>query len=64
MERVSLPCRIGTIEATTIAETDVTYTGLDGKDVTVPAISIWDIDDAGLITDYRIFVDLTPVFAP
>jgi len=48
----------------TIAETDVTYTRRDGKEVKVPAVSIWEVDEAGLITDYRVFVDQGPVFAP
>ncbi|MEV8378750.1 nuclear transport factor 2 family protein [Kribbella sp. NPDC056861] len=50
--------------STTVAETTVTYTRLDGRTVTVPAVSIWEVDEAGLITSYRIFVDLAPLFAP
>jgi ketosteroid isomerase-like protein len=46
----------------TIAETKVTYTRLDGREVTVPAVSIWIVDEAGLITDFRVFVDQSPVF--
>ena len=53
-----------TVGAVTIAETDVTYTRLDGKDVTVPAVTIWDVDAADLITDYRVYIDITPVYAP
>jgi ketosteroid isomerase-like protein len=53
-----------TVGAETIAETDVTYTRLDGKDVTVPAVSIWRVDGDGLIVDYRIFIDQAPLFAP
>jgi len=53
-----------TFGADTIAETDVTYTRLDGKEVTVPAVSIWRVDDEGLIVDYRIFIDQAPLFAP
>ncbi|GAA4921359.1 hypothetical protein GCM10023334_024970 [Nonomuraea thailandensis] len=48
----------------TIAETEVTYRRLDGKDVGVPAVSIWRTGSDGLIYDYRIFVDLAPVYAP
>ncbi|GII84532.1 hypothetical protein Ssi03_25220 [Sphaerisporangium siamense] len=51
------------VDADTIAETEVTYRRLDGKDVSVPAISIWHTRDDGLISDYRIFVDLAPVYA-
>ena len=55
---------VRTIGSTTVAETDVTYTRLDGKDVTLPACSIWDVDADGLITDYRVYVDLAPVLTP
>ncbi|MGW0807827.1 nuclear transport factor 2 family protein [Nonomuraea sp. NPDC002799] len=49
--------------ADTIAETEVTYRRLDGKDVSVAAVSIWRSREDGLITDYRIFIDLAPVYA-
>ncbi|OBF36725.1 hypothetical protein A5724_12715 [Mycobacterium sp. ACS1612] len=49
-------------EHDTIAETAVTYTRHDGREVTVPAVSIWSAAANGLIRDYRIFADLTPVF--
>jgi hypothetical protein len=48
----------------TIAETEVTYRRLDDNNVTVPAVSIWHTRDDGLIDDYRIFVDLAPVYTP
>ncbi|GAA1258750.1 hypothetical protein GCM10009677_06970 [Sphaerisporangium rubeum] len=51
------------VDADTIAETEVTYRRLDGKEVSVVAVSIWHTRDDGLITDYRIFVDLAPVYA-
>ncbi|MEU8378000.1 nuclear transport factor 2 family protein [Streptosporangium sp. NPDC048865] len=50
--------------ADVIAETEVTYRRLDGRDVTVAAVSIWRTRDDGLIADYRIFVDLAPLYAP
>lgn len=53
-----------TVGPTTIAEAEVTYTRLDGKEVTIPVVSIWDVDGAGLITSYRVFLDLAPVYAP
>lgn len=47
---------------TTIAETSVTYTRKDGDRVTVPVVTIYHV--AGdLIDDYRVFIDLAPVFA-
>jgi ketosteroid isomerase-like protein len=51
------------VEADTIAETEVTYRRLDGKDVSVVAVSIWQTRENGLISDYRIFVDLAPLYA-
>jgi uncharacterized protein (TIGR02246 family) len=48
--------------ADTVAETEVTYRRLDGKDVSVAAVSIWHTRDDGLISDYRIFIDLAPVY--
>lgn len=47
----------------TIAETAVTYRLHDGKQVTVPAVTIWRARDDGMITDYRVFIDLAPVYA-
>ncbi|TDB82281.1 nuclear transport factor 2 family protein [Micromonospora sp. KC721] len=51
------------VAADTVVELAVDYHRLDGRTVTVPAVSIWTRDGAGLITDYRIFVDLAPLFA-
>jgi ketosteroid isomerase-like protein len=46
----------------TIAEADVTYTKKDGAKVTVPVVTIYR--SAGeLIDDYRVFIDLAPLFA-
>jgi hypothetical protein len=41
----------------------VTYLRLDGKEVSVPAVTIWEVDEAGLITDLRVFIDQAPLFA-
>jgi ketosteroid isomerase-like protein len=45
-----------------IAESDVTYTRKDGGHVTVPVVTIYR-PAAGLIEDYRVFIDLVPLFA-
>jgi ketosteroid isomerase-like protein len=46
----------------TIVEAAVTYTRKDGSTVTVPVVTIYRA--AGdLIDDYRIFIDLAPLFA-
>ena len=51
------------VNGTTVAQTDVTYTRKDGQAVTVPVVTIYKTGDDGLITDYRVFLDLSPVFA-
>lgn len=54
---------------TVILEAVVTYMRHDGKQVTVPATTIFhlspDAQSAGILADEcRIYVDLTPLFAP
>ncbi len=45
----------------TIAESNVTYTKKDGAKVAVPVVTIYR--SAGeLIDDYRVFIDLAPLF--
>ncbi|HYH87713.1 MAG TPA: nuclear transport factor 2 family protein [Solirubrobacteraceae bacterium] len=46
----------------TVAEADVTYTRKDGQTVTVPVVTIYREGDGG-IDDYRVFIDLAPLFA-
>lgn len=46
----------------TIVESSVTYTRLDGGKITAPAVSVVRRGPE-LIDDYRIFIDLAPVFA-
>ncbi len=45
-----------------IAESDVTYTKKDGSTVTVPVVTIYRASGE-LIDDYRVFIDLAPLFA-
>jgi ketosteroid isomerase-like protein len=47
-----------------IVEADVTYQRLDGGLVNLPVVSIYRTDENGLIEDYRVFYDPSPVFAP
>jgi ketosteroid isomerase-like protein len=54
---------VWTVGATTVAVTDVTYTRRDDKEVTIPCVSIWRVGDDGLIVDYRIFFDPSPIYA-
>ncbi len=46
----------------TIAESNVTYTKKDGAQVTVPVVTIYR-SGGELIDDYRVFIDLAPLFA-
>jgi ketosteroid isomerase-like protein len=47
---------------TVIVRIDATYVRLDGRSVTVPAVSIIQESD-GLIVDYQVCVDMAPIFA-
>ena len=51
------------IHPATIVESDVTYTRKDGRAVTVPCVTIYRTDSEDLISDYRVYIDLAPVFA-
>ena len=44
-----------------VVEGLTTYTRHDGSDVTVPFCDVFDLE-GGLITDYRIYADLAPLF--
>jgi ketosteroid isomerase-like protein len=50
------------VDDTTIVQTEATYTRLDDRRVTVPAITVYR-RGGDLINEYRIFVDLAPVYA-
>ena len=51
-----------TVDDTTILQLDVTYDRKDGKQVTIPVVTIYKEDDRG-IRDYRIYIDVAPVYA-
>ena len=46
----------------TIAKSNVTYTRKDGSTVTVPVVTIYR-SGGELIDDYRVFIDLAPLFS-
>ncbi|HEX3782543.1 MAG TPA: nuclear transport factor 2 family protein [Pseudonocardiaceae bacterium] len=46
-----------------VIELSVDYDRLDGHTVTIPVVSILRFGPEGLVDDYRVFFDLTPVFA-
>jgi limonene-1,2-epoxide hydrolase len=47
---------------TVVAELRVTYRRLDGAELTLPCCNIFRLSD-GLVDDYRIYMDVNPVFA-
>src|SRR5262245_45967721 len=46
----------------TIVESTVTYTRKDGSTISLPVVTIYR-GEADLIADYRIFMDVAPLFA-
>lgn len=50
------------VDDTTIIQLEATYTRKDDRRVTLPAAAIWR-RGGELIDDYRIYVDLAPVYA-
>jgi hypothetical protein len=46
-----------------VAEADVVYTRKRGDRVTVPVVTIYRNGGDGLIEDYRVFIDLAPLFS-
>lgn len=48
---------------TILLEFTVTYTRLDGGEVTVPAAAVYELKD-GLATRFQVYVDQTPLWAP
>jgi ketosteroid isomerase-like protein len=51
------------LDDATIAEAEVTYTRKAGDKVTVPVVTIYRPGGGQPIADYRIFIDLAPLFA-
>ncbi len=45
------------------AELEVRYTRHDGAVFDVPAAAVFQFDGAGLIEQYRVYIDISPVFA-
>ncbi len=45
-----------------VCEGDVTYTRHDGSEITLPFANVFEFAD-GLITDYKIYIDIGPLYA-
>ena len=54
--------RIVAQDDTVICEGEVTYTRHDGSTITLPFCNVFETDD-GLITLYRIYIDIAPLYA-
>jgi ketosteroid isomerase-like protein len=53
---------VWSVDDVVIAEMDVHYERLDGGKLTLPCCNVFRVRD-GLVSDYRVYIDLTPVFA-
>lgn len=49
-------------EDAAVCEGEVTYTRHDGSQITLPFANIFQLDE-GLISDYRIYIDISPLYA-
>jgi ketosteroid isomerase-like protein len=49
--------------AATIVEAIASFTRIDGREVSVPVVTIYRTDARDLISDYRVYIDVAPVFA-
>jgi ketosteroid isomerase-like protein len=54
--------RVWQIGDDTVAHVDATYHRKDGTDITLPAATIYHADGDGKIDDYRVFLDVTPIY--
>ena len=50
------------VDDVVIAEMDVHYERLDGRKVTLPVCNVFRVRD-GQVSDYRVYLDLGPVYA-
>jgi ketosteroid isomerase-like protein len=50
------------VDDAVIAEMDVHYRRLDGKELTLPCCNTFRVRD-NLIADYRVYMDISPVYA-
>jgi ketosteroid isomerase-like protein len=51
------------VGADTILEFKVTYDRKDGQRVTIPCVTIFHVDATGKIDAYRVYFDVTPIYA-
>jgi hypothetical protein len=55
--------RTWAVGADAITQVEVRYTRLDGREVTLPGVSIWSVDADDAFVDHRVSIDQAPLFA-
>ena len=55
--------RTVTDDGAAFCEGEVTYTRHDGREISLPFVNAFEIE-GGLISDYRIYIDVAPLFNP
>ncbi len=45
-----------------VCEGDVTYTRHDGSEITLPFVNVFELAD-GLVAEYKIYIDIGPLYA-
>jgi ketosteroid isomerase-like protein len=51
------------VDGETIVELKVSYDRKDGRQVTIPCVTIFHSDDDDKIDDYRVYFDVAPIYA-
>ena len=46
-----------------ICEGDVTYTRTDDSEITLPFVDVFEMSSEGLIAQYKIYMDIAPLYA-
>jgi ketosteroid isomerase-like protein len=54
--------RVWRVGDDTIAHVDTKYQRKDGTHITLPAATVYHADGDGKIDDYRVFLDVTPIY--
>lgn len=47
---------------TLVAEGEVTYARHDGSEITLPFVNVFEVD-SGLIFDYKVYIDIAPLYS-
>ena len=50
-------------DAVLVCEGNVTYTRIDGSEIALPFVDVFEMSDDGLIADYKIYMDIAPLYA-